>query len=147
MQDSSLLTLISIALPIALMLLGVGLMKVGFWPRRRGDTPHCRGCGYALVGNQSGTCPECGREIIEKSVVRGERHRHKGIGFAGLVMLLLGIAIGGSAWFSDIDWYRYIPESWIVKDAGSSNQTVAKRAWEELVRRRTIAPLAESTES
>jgi hypothetical protein len=34
-----------------------------------------------------------------------------------------------------------------VKDAGSSNPTIARRAWDELVRRRTIAPLAESTES
>src|ERR1044072_470785 len=101
MQNSSPITLISIALPIALMLLGLGLIKVGFWPRRRGETPHCRGCGYGLVGDQSGTCPECGREFSEKTVVRGERNRHKGIGFAGLVMLLLGIAIGGSAWFSD----------------------------------------------
>ena len=147
MQPSSPITLISIILPIALMLLGLGVMKVGFWPRRRGTTPHCRGCGYALVGNQSGTCPECGREFNETTVVRGERHRHKGVGFAGLMMLLLGLAIGGGSWVTDIDWYRYLPESLIVKDAGSSNPIIAKRAWEELVRRRTIAPLAESTES
>ena len=147
MQPASPISIIAIILPVVLMLLGLGLMKVGFWPRRRGDTPHCRGCGYALVGNQSGTCPECGREITEKSVVRGERHRHKGVGVGGLALFLLGIGIGGGAWVTDIDWYRYMPESWVVKDASSPNQTTAQRAWDELVRRRTIAPLAESTES
>jgi hypothetical protein len=129
------------------MLLGLGLIKIGFLPKRRGTTPHCRGCGYALIGNQSGTCPECGREFSEATVDRGERHRQKGIGFAGVTMLLLGLAIGGGAWLTDIDWYRYLPERWVVKDAGSSNPTTAKRAWDELLRRRAIAPLAERTES
>src|SRR6185436_10598148 len=146
MPPSSPLTLISVILPIFFMILALGLMKVGFWPRRRGTTPHCRGCGYALVGNQSGTCPECGREWTEATVVHGERNRHKGVGAAGLMMILLGLAIGGGLWLTDIDWYRYLPESWIVKDAGSSNPSIAKRAWDELVRRRTIAPLAENTE-
>ena len=147
MQDSSPLTLISIVFPIALMLRGLALIKVGLWPRRRGDTPHCRGCGYPLVGNQSGTCPECGREFTDATVVRGERQRHKAIGIAGVATFVLGVTIGGGLWFGDIDWYRYLPERWIVKDAGSSNPTIAQRAWGELVRRRTIAPLSENTES
>src|SRR5258705_10824705 len=146
MQDSSPLTLISIIVPIALMLLGLGLMKVGFLPRRRGTTPHCRGCGYALVGNESGTCSECGRPWTAATVVRGERPRHNGIGSSGLMMLLLGLAIGGGLWLTDVDWYRYLPESWIVKDAGSTNPTTAKRAWDELLRRRAIAPLSENVE-
>jgi hypothetical protein len=147
MQDSSPVTLISIALPIVLMLLGVGLMKAGFWPRRRGSTPHCGGCGYPLVGNESGTCPECGRAWFNATVIRGERRRHKGIGISGLVVFLLGLAIGGGLWLTDIDWYRHLPESWIVSDAGSSNPTVAKHAWDELLRRRAIAPLSDSVEN
>src|SRR3954467_10784820 len=125
MPPSSGISLIAIIVPIGLLVLGVALLKVGFRPRRRGDTPHCRGCGYALVGNQSGTCPECGREWTEATVVHGERHRHKGVGAAGLMMMLLGLAIGGGSWLANIDGYRYLPESWIVKDAGSSNPTIA----------------------
>lgn len=147
MQDSGAFTAISIILPIVLILLGIELIWVGFWPRRKGDAPHCRGCGYALVGNESGACPECGREWTDTTVLRGERHRRKGIGIAGSLLLLLGLAIGGGLRLIDIDWYRYLPESLVVKDAGSSNSTIATRAWNELVRRRTIAPLAESTES
>ena len=147
MQPGSEISLIAIILPFASLVLGVALMKVGFWPRRRGDSPHCRGCGYALFGNQSGTCPECGREWTDATVVRGERHRHKGVGLAGLVMVLLGIAIGGGVWLTDVDWYSHLPESWIVNDAGSSNPTVAKRAWDELLRRRAIAPLSDSVEN
>ena len=31
--------------------------------RTGGKTPvgHCQGCGYNLTGNESGTCPECGK--------------------------------------------------------------------------------------
>jgi hypothetical protein len=139
--------LIAYVVPPALLLIGAVLLKIGFWPRRRGNTPHCPGCGYALVGNQSGTCPECGRAWSEGTIVRGERNRHKGIGTAGLVMLLLGLAIGGGLWLGDIDWYRYLPESVIVSDTASSNPNIARRAWDELVRRRRIAPLSEATES
>jgi hypothetical protein len=32
--------------------------------RRRGNrSPHCAGCGYLLVGNTSGVCPECGTPL------------------------------------------------------------------------------------
>lgn len=35
--------------------------------RNRFDDPMaCKQCGYSLVGNQSGTCPECGRAISGK---------------------------------------------------------------------------------
>src|SRR3954463_6449818 len=119
MPPSSGISLIAIIVPIGLLVLGVALLKVGFRPRRRGDTPHCRGCGYALVGNESGTCSECGRAWTASTVVRGERPRHNGIGFTGMVMLLLGLSIAGGLWLTDVDWYRYLPESWIVKDAGS----------------------------
>jgi len=83
MQSTSGITLITIILPFALLIFGLAFIKLGFWPRRRGNTPHCRGCGYALVGNQSGTCPECGQAWTESTVVRGERHRHKYLGFTG----------------------------------------------------------------
>src|SRR4051794_14225131 len=129
MPNSGPVTLISIVVPLVLLLFGIVLMKVGFWPRRTGNTPRCPKCGYALVGNQSGTCPECGRPWTDATIVRGERRRHKGVGFTGVVLLLLGLAIGGGLWFTDIDWYRHLPESWIVKDAASSNPTTAKRAW------------------
>jgi hypothetical protein len=79
-------------------------------------------------------------------VVRGERRRHKGIGISGLVVFLLGLAMGGGLWLTDIEWYSHLPESWIVKDAASSNPNVASRAWNELLRRRATAPLSEDIE-
>jgi len=32
------------------------------------DTTKCRGCGYSLVGNTTGACPECGRPFTPKDV-------------------------------------------------------------------------------
>ncbi|MFN3167511.1 MAG: hypothetical protein ACE37H_10655 [Phycisphaeraceae bacterium] len=33
------------------------------WIGHRHDTRVCAKCGYDLTANQSGTCPECGKEI------------------------------------------------------------------------------------
>ncbi|HEV8606427.1 MAG TPA: hypothetical protein VGQ99_13725 [Tepidisphaeraceae bacterium] len=147
MEFSGGISLIAIILPIGLLVLGFALIKIGFWPRRKGKMPHCPECGYALVGNQSGTCPECGRPWTEATTVRGERHRSNGIGFAGVAVALLGLSIGGGVWLTDINWYHYLPVSLIVGDAGSSDPTVARQAWNELARRRAIAPLPDSVET
>jgi hypothetical protein len=43
------------------------------WRRhRRKAAPYCAHCGYCLTGNESGTCPECGREINVESAVESE---------------------------------------------------------------------------
>src|SRR5258706_7896495 len=83
-----------------LMLAGAMTIKRGFWPRRRGDEPHCRRCGYTLVGNQSGTCPECG---AMGSVVRGARRRSRRMGVGGVMILLLGVGIGSGKWLRGVD--------------------------------------------
>src|SRR5689334_18249272 len=133
MQETSGFTLITIALPIALLIFGVAFVKFGFWPRRSGATPHCRRCGYVLVGNQSGTCPECGQAWTDATVILGERHRQKPLGFTGLILLLLGIAIGGGLWLTDINWYQYMPQQLVVADAASPDPKIAQRAWDELM--------------
>ncbi len=33
------------------------------WPVRRPPPGHCQACGYDLIGNVSGTCPECGSSL------------------------------------------------------------------------------------
>src|SRR5947208_15213121 len=119
MHATSIFSIITIVLPIALLIFGMAFIKIGFWPRRRGNTPHCRGCGYVLVGKESGMCPECGRSWTEASVVRGERQRQKSLGFTGLILLLLGVAIGGGIWVVDINWYQYMPQQLVVSDAAS----------------------------
>ena len=45
---------------IVLSILAIWLLKTGIWPRRRGVTPHCAGCGYNLTGLTGERCPECG---------------------------------------------------------------------------------------
>jgi len=146
MQVSSGINLIAIVLPIVFLLLGLAFIKAGFLPKRRGETPHCPQCDYALVGNQSGTCPECGKPFTETTVVRGERKRNKGVGLTGIAVLLLGLGLGAGLWVVDINWYQYMPQRLVVADAGSSDPVVARRAWDELVRRRAIAPLDEEVE-
>ena len=47
-------SLIATALPTAYL----------FYRDRRPPRGHCQKCGYNLQGNVSGTCPECGNEVV-----------------------------------------------------------------------------------
>src|SRR5687768_2249915 len=98
--------LLFLALPP--LLLSLVLLKLAYFPRRRGDTPHCRKCGYTLTGLSSERCPECGQALSEDTIVYGERARHPILGAVGSLLLLLAIANTAIILASGrIDWYRY----------------------------------------
>jgi len=131
-------------------LLGLLLMKMGFWPRRRGQTPHCRRCGYTLVGNKSGSCPECGNSLSVATVVHGERRRRLSIAWTGLALLLLTLAAGGGIWgwrLPEETWYHIWPSVWLAKDVSSADFERAAKAWTELWRRRTEGQLDQDIEA
>jgi hypothetical protein len=113
------------------------LLKIGYWPRRRGKSPHCRGCGYSVVGIDSAKCPECGSVLSARgAVVRGERRRRPGPAWAGAVLavaaaLLLGALASGR--LRAIDWYSHRPTGWVTGDLSSFQR--AGRAWDELQKR------------
>src|SRR4051812_30081336 len=136
---------------IVLAILGAVLIWRGYWLRRTGHQPHCRGCGYLLLGNRSGRCPECGRDLSdERSIVRGVRSRRTGMVGAALVFLLMAaLSFSGAASkrVREIDWYRYRPAGWVVKDAASDNPAWALRAWQELAIRRAKGTLSADAEA
>jgi hypothetical protein len=139
-----------IAAGIVLGLAGVVLLWWGYWPRRKGNQPHCRGCDYLLLGNKSGRCPECGRELNDGNIVYGTRRRRKVIAAAGVMLLLLATLFLGDAGgkrLREIDWYHYRPAAWVVKDAGSDNAALADRAWKEIARRRSEGTIPASAEA
>ena len=50
--------------PFWLPLLAVAIPTYILFRRDRRHPPgHCQKCGYDLTGNESGTCPECGKEV------------------------------------------------------------------------------------
>jgi hypothetical protein len=55
-----------------LSLLGGWLVKTGFFPRLRGEIPHCARCGYNLTLLTSDRCPECGSQLTPDGVRIGE---------------------------------------------------------------------------
>ncbi|HZN65569.1 MAG TPA: hypothetical protein VFB66_09720 [Tepidisphaeraceae bacterium] len=130
-----------------LLALAAGLLLVrrGLRGRRLGDTPHCRKCDYALVGIDSGRCPECGTELGPRTIVRGERVRTPAFAWVGVILLAAGAALtwaGGAAAYRTVNWYALRPTSWVIDDAGSPNAAVAARGWAELERRMKAAPLS-----
>ena len=131
-----------VAWPAALALLGLIAGLFLLWRsrrgRRRGDTPHCRRCDYALVGIDSQRCPECGAELSARTIVHGEKVRRPALVWTGAVMSLLSLAVlalQGPAAYRSFDWYRLKPTGWVVEDLSSPNAALAARAWNELSRR------------
>ncbi len=72
---------------VALLVLGVLMMRRGLWPRRRGDEPRCGTCDYNLTGITSNRCPECGSATAPENVVYGQRHRRPMPALAGAGMI------------------------------------------------------------
>src|SRR4051812_48825815 len=47
--------------------------------------PRCRGCGYLLIGQTAGRCPECGRpfDVADPRTVQFGRRRERLVGWVG----------------------------------------------------------------
>ena len=144
MVESSNVVRLLLFLALPPLLLGLVLVKLAYFPRRRGNTPHCRKCNYTLTGLSSDRCPECGQVLNEDTIVHGERTRHQILGGVASSLLLLAVAITAVILASDrIDWYQYKPTSWVIDDAASATPAEATRAWTELQRRMTGGSLTE----
>ncbi len=80
---------------VALLAVGILLLRMLSRPRRRGTTPHCARCEYNLTGLTSDRCPECGTEMIPANIVYGEKIRRPwlavtAVGVAVIVMVPIG---------------------------------------------------------
>ena len=54
----------AIHIPLWMPFLPIAAASLLAWRRARMRRPgHCRNCGYDLMGNVSGVCPECGKEV------------------------------------------------------------------------------------
>ncbi|MGD8454715.1 MAG: hypothetical protein PVJ57_23110 [Phycisphaerae bacterium] len=74
--NSTLTTRSTPTIPMWLPTLAIAVIG-GIWSRpRRQHALRCR-CGYCLVGNVSGRCPECGRHLPARSMMR-LRQAHSG---------------------------------------------------------------------
>ncbi len=137
--------LIPLGIFLALMVLGVKLLRRGWWPGRMGEEPHCRGCEYSLRGIASERCPECGLVLSEENIAIGRRERRPGIAGAGAGILLLELVVVGTVVWqvtSDVDWYRWKPTFLVMRDlrAGST------QAMSELNRREADGSLSSKYE-
>lgn len=124
------------------------LFRWRFAPRR-GDTPYCRKCQYNLTGVVGAThdpaaapaantrCPECGTELTDRGILRGERDRRRWVLIVGLLGTLIGfsaIACFVTGVAAKVDVYAQLPTSWLFDDLGGGPPS-QQRAGAELFRR------------
>jgi hypothetical protein len=131
------------------LLIGMLLIKRGRWPRRVGETVHCRKCDYILAGEPS-RCSECGTPVDSRTVVRGERPRRAAMAWIGVPAALFGLALltpQTTEFFSQIQWIHYEPLSWLLRDLGNSNLAVSVPAWGEIQRRLNENRLSDTDQS
>jgi hypothetical protein len=133
----------------ALLMLGVYLLRRGLWPRRIGSTAHCPKCDYILMGDQE-RCPECGTLVNYRNVVRGEKQRRPALAGTGGILLCLAIGMLGLFTISvmgTINWNRYKPLGWLLRELGDGNSSIANVAWGEIQLRLSNNSLSEEDQN
>jgi ribosomal protein L37E len=116
----------------------VVLLKLGLWPRRKGDEPYCRRCGYNLTGASPDICPECGTARSPRMTVYGQRQRRPWLIAGGLVAVVLSAGLlfkPGHMYYYTTDFYRYKPTRFVLADMRSSDWLILNRAGREMLRR------------
>jgi hypothetical protein len=128
---------------VLLTLGGVYLALRGLFPKREGQTPYCRKCGYNLTGSdlsaQGARCPECGTDVTEpKAINVGERRVRRRRVAVGVSCMVLGAVPLGTLSIGSlmkVDWYGYKPTGWVLLDAESDDAVLAAKALNEMTRR------------
>ena len=121
---------------------GLLLLRWGLWPRRRGDEPRCRRCGYNLTGRVSERCPECGSDVtFARARVIGVRKRRPVLILLGGALLAISVLPMAPA-VRQFNWYRLRPAAWVISDLDSPTLVGFNRAWRELQRRETAGTLS-----
>jgi len=123
-----------IAVPAALIVLGLWQVLRGLWPKRQGQTPCCKACGCNLTGIERVRRPECGRELGAKAVVLGERVRRPRRNAPGLTLLLLAATPAAFAVrsFRKFNWYAHMPASSRIFPTERADDELSGKPWAEL---------------
>jgi len=134
-------------LPPAMLLAGALLLAWGWRGRRVGDHPHCRACGFDLVGlpAESLRCSECGPILSRAGAVRTGRHqRRAGWIWAGAAELIPAMLwLGGVGWLAarGTAYRHYLPVGWLLNEA-EAHAAGGQLALDELMARLTSGRLS-----
>ena len=135
-----------LGLQIALLITGLLVLRFGRWPKRKGDSPHCRKCDYNLTGLGDGNCPECGNAFTLATANRGDRKRNPALIWAGSAMISIALVFASITAYRKamtVNWYHYRPYSWVRDDlAHAKDPSTAYKAFLELNQRQTAAKLS-----
>lgn len=136
-----------IAASVMLLFVGIDLARRGLWPRRQGNDPYCRKCGYMLVGLTGDRCPECGSLLSALAIIHGRRERRPRVVGLGFTLIILGLLAGlpiVTGFYRTIDWYKYKPTNMVISDLENPSNIISDRAWAELMRRDADRGLSDS---
>lgn len=126
---------------LAMLVLGVAMLVRGWRGRKVGSDPHCKRCGFNLIGlpPDSTRCSECGADVGERgAIVHGHRTRRVGMMIAGACVALIPLLIFGTLAVSmarSTDLNELKPLWWLKRDADSTNVSTRLAAFREMQNR------------
>lgn len=128
---------------IVLSVAGALLLVSGLEVRRRGDVPHCLGCGYNLTGLTSNACPECGTTMSLTAIVYGTPYRRRSLAIIGVCLLAVSSA-SVPVLVGMIDVYPLLPTRVLIHMTRWSNPDQTAKSWAEIGRRLTAGRLSQA---
>ncbi|MCA9278406.1 MAG: hypothetical protein H6815_07080 [Phycisphaeraceae bacterium] len=103
---------------------GLVFLYKGLRGRKTSDDPHCRKCGFDLVGlplgiNKIHHCPECGQILYEKNAMRYGRFSHRLSWMcAGILLCLIAgslVYARANLKFDEAHFRQYMPD-WMLEN-------------------------------
>jgi predicted nucleic acid-binding Zn ribbon protein len=141
MQTTLNLSIAVLILPALLLVAGIVLTVRGLRGRRVDDHPHCRKCGFDLIGLPEGVnrCSECGADLTRPRAIREGRRQRRPValvfGLSALLFVLGGIGLVAWSQIRNLDEYRVMPAWYLLRQARYDGAAPPLPAWNELLRR------------
>lgn len=117
------------SIPVLVFACSIYVFRLGRRGRQLNHHPICAACRFDLIGTypKERICPECGAPLDNPGAVAiGARRPSRRLMTLGALGAAMALLVGAGVFLSrtsNVNWYQYMPTSWLIARAQSARPT------------------------